>query len=281
MLNLSIESVSQLIQDVADEHILPYFQKLQPDDIRFKPDGSPVTTADLNAEKALSQRLTDLVKGSHVVGEEAYAANPKIFELFDGEDPVWIIDPVDGTKAFIGGYPFFGVIVSLAVRNRTLAGWLYDPSSREFITAERGAGAWHKGQRLAVLPAAPLENMAGVLNTAYAQQLAGAIPQKERRPQLYHALSSCHDYARLVVQSAHFSRQTQPIHFIGTFHSCTPWDIAAGALIHHEAGGYTAHWEEDRFRPCHIDRGFLSAPDRESWKALRCWLHQYSDLPEI
>lgn len=279
MLNLNISQVASAIQEVAETTILPHFRNLHVGEIRFKAEDNPVTIADLEAEFALSRRLLDLYPGSLVIGEEAYAKNPDILTYLNSDSPVWIIDPVDGTKAFISGEPTFGVIVALAQRNQTLAGWLYDPCSKEFVVAERGAGAWHNGVRLHVMPPAPLEQMKGVLNTAFAEQLQARIGEGETRPKFYHALSSCHDHARLVVQHPHFSKRAASIHFHGTFCSCTPWDIAAGALIHHEAGGYTAHWEEDGFCPNHMNRGFLSAPDRESWNVLRNWLKQHARLP--
>lgn len=278
MLKINMDAVSDIIREVADNQIMPRFNNLHVGDIRFKSEDNPVTIADGESEAELSKRLTDLMPHSVVMGEESYAADPSILNVFESDAPVWIVDPLDGTKAFIAGQPFFGVIVSLALRNQTLAGWLYDPSSKEFIIAERGSGAWHLGKRLSVKKPAAIDQMQGVLNTAFTESIMASVSARTERPKLFHALSSCHDYARLVVQAPHFSKSAEPIHFYGMDCICTPWDIAAGALIHEEAGGYTAHWDEDSFCPCHMGRGFLSAPDKDSWMLLRGWLKSCSKL---
>src|SRR4051794_24544631 len=58
-----------------------------------------VTTADRLAEERLTERLTALLPGSVVVGEEAVAADPSVLARLRGDAPVWVIDPVDGTSA--------------------------------------------------------------------------------------------------------------------------------------------------------------------------------------
>src|SRR5271168_2971050 len=102
MARLDIDAVTAIIREVAEEHILPRFRNLKSADIAFKIGDDPVTIADKEAESALSARLSSLLKGSKVVGEEAFAANPRVLESFSGESPVWIIDPIDGTRNFVG-----------------------------------------------------------------------------------------------------------------------------------------------------------------------------------
>jgi len=152
MIHVNPEAVSKIIQEVADEYILPRFRNLQAGDVAFKIGDDPVTIADKEAEKALSTRLFDLLPGSNLVGEEIFASNQGILNHFSGESPVWIVDPIDGTRNFVRGSPEFGVIVALAERNQTIAGWIYDPTSKEVVTAEKGSGSWFKGQKLKVLP---------------------------------------------------------------------------------------------------------------------------------
>ncbi|HAX91910.1 MAG TPA: inositol-1-monophosphatase, partial [Rhodospirillaceae bacterium] len=165
MLNIKSESVEKAIIEVADQYILPRFRALKSHDIHFKSDHSPVTIADIEAESALQQRLFDLLPPSKLVGEERFASDSGVLDSFLGEEPVWIVDPLDGTKAFIAGEPVLGVIVALAKQNQTIAAWLYDPTSREFITAEKGAGAFYKGKRLSVLPVTQLNEMHGIIGS--------------------------------------------------------------------------------------------------------------------
>src|SRR5580704_17579619 len=85
------DAVAMLIQDVAEEHILPYFRNLKAEHIAYKSGDDPVTIADKQAELALSSRLLDLLPGSNVVGEEAFASDQGILSRFSGESPVWIV----------------------------------------------------------------------------------------------------------------------------------------------------------------------------------------------
>ncbi len=281
MLKIKSDEVEKAITEVADQYIVPRFRNLQAGDIHFKGEDDPYTIADKEAESALSERLLALLPPSKVVGEEAFAADSGLLKHFSCDSPVWIIDPVDGTKAFIAGEPVYGVIVALTEQNQTIAAWLYDPTSREFITAEKGAGAYYKGQRLSVLPPAPIAQMSGVVGNRILKAFHQCEKNKPAEKATFHRmLSACHDYARLVVDEPHFSRTTTQAHFHTWLNTCTPWDCAAGILIHGEAGGYTAHWNGDPFRPSHYQRGILSAPDRESWQALRGWIAQFCVMPE-
>jgi len=279
MLNINTDQVETIIREVADQLIVPRFGKLQVGDIKFKAADDPVTIADKEAESELSRRLLALLPGSKVVGEEAYAANPLILDQFSGDEPVWIIDPLDGTKAFVASDPVYGVIVALAKQNQTIAGWLYDPTSKEFVTAEKGAGAYYQGQKLSVLPPDDLQNMSGILGTRIRDAFSPC--EGVSAPAFHWMMSACHDYASLVVGQPHFARRLKSqMHFHGTKCTCTPWDMAAGVMIHAESGGYAAHWDGQPFCPSHYGRGILSAPDKASWLQLRDWITSFCPLPE-
>jgi fructose-1,6-bisphosphatase/inositol monophosphatase family enzyme len=76
-----------------------------------------VTDADRQGRGVLSpSALVKLLPGSVVVGEEAVHANPATYEAIKGEAPVWIVDPVDGTRQFVHGDPGFCTLVALAHR---------------------------------------------------------------------------------------------------------------------------------------------------------------------
>lgn len=281
MLKIKTDQVEKIIRETAESVLIPHFRNLRAHEIHFKGEDDPVTIADQEAENVLRERLLGLLPGSNLVGEEGFAANPAVLDVFSSDSPVWIVDPLDGTKAFIAGEPVYGIIVALAEQNQTLAAWLYDPSSGEFITAEKGAGAYYKGKRLSVLPAAPVEKMSGIIGhkivTAYKECCRAP---DDKKPTFHRMLSACHDYARLVVDEPHFSGRTTQAHFHCWLQTCTPWDSAAGILINTEAGGYTAHWNEEPFKPSHYGRGVLTAPDKESWDEICEWISTFCNLPE-
>ncbi len=281
MLMINFKKVEDIIREVAETEILPHFRHLEKDDISYKIGDDPVTIADKTAEIALSNHLLDLLPGSKVVGEEAFAVNRDISNHFLTESHVWIIDPIDGTRNFIAGKPIYGVIVALMERNQTIAGWLYDPTSKEFITAEKGSGAYYNNHKLRVLSPEPLEKMRGSLGYSLTNALRKInLPSDSPKPILCEPMMcACHEYARITANEPHFSRPDCSWHFRSILMHCTPWDDAAGILIHQEAGGYTAHWNNEPFRPSDFDRGFLSAPDETSWHAIRDWIRTFHKLP--
>jgi Archaeal fructose-1,6-bisphosphatase and related enzymes of inositol monophosphatase family len=124
---IDAEAVSRLIAQVAAEEIMPRYAKLAAGDVREKGPGDLVTIADEAAEHRLTPALIQLLPCSVVVGEEAAAADPSVIDRLDGGDPVWVIDPVDGTANFAAAKGDFGVMVSLIQGGRTLAAWIYDP----------------------------------------------------------------------------------------------------------------------------------------------------------
>ncbi|MDX9690610.1 MAG: inositol monophosphatase [Alphaproteobacteria bacterium] len=276
MLKIKTDEVEKIIQDVADSIIVPRFQHPENQEIHFKSEDNPVTIADKEAEKALKERLSALLPGSKVVGEEEFEDNPAIIQRFLSESPVWIVDPLDGTKQFIAGEPLYGVIVALAQGDQTVAGWLYDPTSREFVTTELGAGTYHKGERQKVIEPDDLPNMRGIIGYRIMCAYRDCEESDDARKPIFVPMNSaCHDYASLVVGKEHFSRRTQQAHFHTWLQTCTPWDSSAGILAHTEAGGYTAHWNGDPFQPSHYGRGILSAGSKESWEEIRNWISTF------
>src|SRR5262245_40386444 len=95
-----IERVSAIIDDVAQTIILPRCRRLRSDEVEGKPtDLDPddvVTVADREAERHLEAALKALAPAA-VIGEEAAHEHPDLLRLVESDEPLWIIDPVDGT----------------------------------------------------------------------------------------------------------------------------------------------------------------------------------------
>ncbi|WP_405859148.1 inositol monophosphatase [Streptomyces sp. NBC_00090] len=139
--------VEEAVRKAAAAEIMPRFRQLATHEIVEK--NGPhdlVTVADRAAEAHLTASLTALLPGSVVVGEEAVHADPSVYEALRGEAPVWIVDPVDGTRQFVHGDPGFCTLVALALRGELLASWTYAPALDEMAIAVRGRGATLNGQ---------------------------------------------------------------------------------------------------------------------------------------
>ncbi len=148
--------VEEAVRMAAAAEILPRFRRLAEHEVDRKSGPHDlVTDADRLAEKRLTEVLGALLPGSVVVGEEAVHANPATYEAIRGDAPVWIIDPVDGTRQFVRGDEGFCTLVALAHRGVVQASWTYAPVPDRFATAVRGRGAFLDGERLFAGPPAP------------------------------------------------------------------------------------------------------------------------------
>ena len=123
----SFLTLANELADVAGAAIRPYFRTaLAVDD---KADLSPVTAADRAAEEAMRRMIAERFPEHGIIGEE-YGREREDAEF------VWVLDPIDGTKAFISGLPLFGTLIALAQRGKPILGIIDQPISRE-----RWAGA--------------------------------------------------------------------------------------------------------------------------------------------
>ncbi len=261
---------------------MPYFRALKAEHISYKIGDDPVTIADQNAELALSARLLDLLPGSKVVGEEAFSSNHSILSRFFDESPVWIIDPIDGTRNFVQGMPKFGVIVALSKQDQTVAGWIYDPTSKEIVEAELGSGAFYKGKRVKI-PNAPsnFKDMTGFLGDRVIERFSMArFEARATAPQFEVMSAGAHEYPALVLDEPHFGSNTHLKHFRASLYHVTPWDDAAGVLIHQEAGGYSSLWNGTAYHPSIMHLGLALAPNKELWQELRSWCASFAELPK-
>ncbi|MFF7648017.1 inositol monophosphatase family protein [Streptomyces canus] len=141
--------VEEAVRKAAAAEVMPRFRRLAAHEVDQKAGPHDlVTDADRLAERYLTEVLGALLPGSVVVGEEAVDANPASYEALQGDAPVWIVDPVDGTRQFVHGDPGFCMLVALARSGVLLASWTYAPARDQLATAIRGRGAFLDGERL-------------------------------------------------------------------------------------------------------------------------------------
>ncbi|MFE3523035.1 inositol monophosphatase family protein [Streptomyces sp. NPDC059161] len=139
-------AVEEAVRKAAAVEIMPRFRQLASHEVLEK--NGPhdlVTVADRLAEEHLTAALTAILPGSVVVGEEAVHADPAVYEALLGDAPVWIVDPVDGTRQFVHGEAGFCTLVALAHQGELLASWTYAPALDEMAVAVRGRGATVNG----------------------------------------------------------------------------------------------------------------------------------------
>lgn len=252
MAGWSVEAVTAIMRETADAEILPRWRRLEKHQIREKGPGNLVTEADMEAERVLTLRLTELLPGSLVVGEEAVAGDPAVLERLGGTAPVWIVDPVDGTNNFAHHRPTFGVIVALVQDGRTVAGWILDPLGNRIATVVAGQGAWLNGERLRIEAGVPLDQMCGSVGNIRKAPMAPFVRSVSR------AGCVAHDYINLATGRLQFAHYTR----------LAPWDHAAGVLLVQEAGGVVALMDGTSYRPLPGQSNMLIAADQDGWQRL-------------
>ncbi|TVL92931.1 inositol monophosphatase family protein [Streptomyces sp. SAJ15] len=237
-----LSDVEEAVRKAAAAEILPRFRQLADDDIIQK--NGPhdlVTVADRLAEEHLTASLTDLLPGSVVVGEEAVHADPGVLGALGGDAPVWIVDPVDGTRQFVHGEDGFATLVALAHRGEVLASWTYAPALDLMAIALRGQGARLGGEPLRAGSPTPGEVLTVAIShydfTTEAEQRAlaglntdGVAPRPCGSAGLEYL-----NVARGRLDAIAFSWEN-------------PWDHAAGLLLVAEAGGASATLAGQPFR---------------------------------
>ncbi len=191
--------------------------------VRFKGAKDPVTEADVAAERCIRTLLARRFPQIGFLGEEGGAV--------EGPDGRWIVDPLDGTIAFIAGLPFFAVSIALERAGRIEAGVLFLPRLGELFAAERGRGAWLNGRRVHVSSHSTLADC--VVSLWHDDSVWGDRKLRGRIARLALAVRSVRIFG------AGFSLASVAAGRLDAYweQSARPWDVAAGALLITEAGG--------------------------------------------
>lgn len=132
----------------AGERIVHHFR--QGVAVELKPDATPVTIADREAEDVIRKMLLDAFPGHAIYGEERGRSGEGNF--------LWLVDPLDGTKSFVRGTPFFSTQIALMHAGELVLGVSHAPLYGETMWARRGGGAFLDGRRVRVADTAALRN---------------------------------------------------------------------------------------------------------------------------
>jgi histidinol-phosphatase len=122
-------------------------------EVRIKADQTPVTECDIRCEIAIREILETRFPSYGFFGEETGSRDQRAENL-------WLVDPIDGTKAFVRGYPLFSTQIALMRRGEIVLGVSSAPVYGELSFAERGCGAYLNGKPVRVSQVATLESAA-------------------------------------------------------------------------------------------------------------------------
>lgn len=220
-----IEIMRPVIQKAGDL-VMSHFRKNMT--VSYKKDLSIVTDVDLAAQQILIDGLTQALPGSGYLAEEGKISHIQEF--------VWVIDPIDGTKNFVKGLPYFCINVALMQGSEVIAAVTYQPVTGEWFYAQKGLGAFLNEQRLKMSDqwrqagALVVVADAMVRNDNFLNQVKGSLKIVEHGVRFRVNGAAALDLA--YTASAMFD--------VVLFQNLAWWDMAAGVLLIQEAGGWVS-----------------------------------------
>ncbi|NLU66015.1 inositol monophosphatase family protein [Streptomyces sp. HNM0574] len=237
-----VTAVEKAVRDAVAEEVMPRWRQLSAEEVDQKSGPHDlVTVADQRAEQHLTRALERLLPGSVVVGEEAVHAKPATYEALRGDAPVWIVDPVDGTRQFVRGEEGFCTLVALARHGETLASWTYAPVTDRMAVARHRGGALLNGEALRAGSPAPED----------ALRVATSHPDfttDEQKRALLGVHGTGVDARPCGSAGLEYLAVAQGELDAVAFSWEAAWDHAAGLLLVHEAGGASATVAGEPFR---------------------------------
>ncbi len=191
--------------------------------VELKADRTPVTTADRECEACIIDVLQAHFPDYGFLGEEF------------GEQPGntsarWIIDPIDGTKNYIRGIPFFATLIALEEDGEVTAGVMYAPALDDLLYAQKGQGAFANGKQVRVSEVVQLHD---------AMLIHGGLNDLKARPcwQSFLRLVDATARQRGFGDALGHSLVAKGLAEVALEPEIKPWDVAATKILITEAGG--------------------------------------------
>lgn len=220
------EPILSLIK-LTGQELVRDFCRIEALEITPKGVGDFVTCADKKSEKLLIDGLRRLYPDYNFLCEESG-------QLFGGlETHRWIIDPLDGTKNFIHGIPFFAISVALEVDGEIILGIIYNPFTDEIFYAEKGKGAFCNGKTITVSHHKELNKSFISAGTLYSNRCLSREFEGFYKAVVPFVLGTRH-LACAALELCYVAAGRYELFFEK---GLSYWDIAAGVLIVKEAGG--------------------------------------------
>ncbi len=220
MLNVAVMAARR-----GGDTLIRNMNKLEKLNVEQKGRNDFVSDADLAAEKAVIETILKHHPDHAILAEESGQRGESGCE--------WIIDPLDGTRNYLSGYPHFCVSIGIKERDRLEHGVVYDPIRQEMFTASRGAGAAVNNRRIRVSATSSFET--AILGTG--------LPQRSESKRPTHQAS----IAALTAEACavrHSGSAALDLAYVASGrldafweYGLMEWDIAAGVLLVREAGG--------------------------------------------
>lgn len=216
---------TRLLADASAGVIRHYYRNGY--EVETKADESPVTAADRLAEQVMRDLIERTYPDHGILGEEFGDLRPAARYR-------WVLDPIDGTKAFVSGTYLFGTLIALLKDGRPALGVINQPILGDYLVGT-GAETWLNGRRVQTSACARIEE-AILLTTdhwqVYREQNGPAFEALSKRVKRYNNWGDCHGYYLVATGGAHI--MGDPI--------MNAWDLMALVPIIEGAGGRITDW---------------------------------------
>ena len=192
----------------------------------YKSDNTPVTVADKEAEQVLRRVILAAFPDHAILGEEEG-------ETIGTAPYRWILDPIDGTKAFVAGVPTYGTMVGVEVEGKIAAGAIYLPAQGDMVSAANGKGCTWNGRPCRVSPQKDLSRAVIVTSSIMrALQRSDAFGKLAEATYLQRTWGDAFGYC--LVATGRVEAMIDP--------RIAPWDIGPVPVMLREAGGFSHTW---------------------------------------
>jgi myo-inositol-1(or 4)-monophosphatase len=231
-------------------------------EVQTKPDRSPVTTVDLEVNRILHKMQRREFPLDGWLSEESPDDPTRL-----DNDRVWIVDPIDGTKALVNRMPEFCISAALIERGAPVVAAILNPSTDELFTAVRGGGLYLNGARIAPLPPHDFDPLIMVGAWEFKNDRWAVLAKTSRCRPMYSIANALALVAAGRIQAAF------------TIEPENEWDLAAGVLLIEESGGTVSNAAGKPFvfnRPAPRCRGVI-AVSATAGKDLRAKLQVHAE----
>ena len=217
----------------AGNILIKDFREVENLQVSKKGIGDFVTSADLSSEKAIIKILQKGYPKIEIMSEETNSETN-----LNKHEKMWIIDPLDGTLNFLHGLPHFAISMAFMVNEEIISGIIYDPIKDELFWAEKGIGAFLNGKRIRVSARSQLKDALVSTGIPWKGMESSHKNYLKILENIMKSSSGIRRYGAAALDLAYVAAGRYDAFW--EFNLKT-WDIAAGALIVKEAGGYVGN----------------------------------------
>ena len=217
----------------AGNILIKDFREVENLQVSKKGIGDFVTSADLNSEKTIIKIFQKTYPKIEIMSEETSSKTN-----LNKHEKMWIIDPLDGTLNFLHGLPHFAISMALMVNEEIISGIIYDPIKDELFWAEKGIGAFLNDTRIRVSARSQLKDALVSTGIPWKGMESSHKNYLKILENIMKSSSGIRRYGAAALDLAYVAAGRYDAFW--EFNLKT-WDIAAGALIVKEAGGYVGN----------------------------------------